>query len=65
MMEDDGEKGGYEDYKNLKSKKMKFEVKPDVISLTNHPKYLYPLFNLFELEVNRFQALPEFNQLAQ
>lgn len=49
MMFDEGEDHGYQDYNKLKSKKMKYEVKPDIIRLTHKPKYLYPLFNLFEL----------------
>lgn len=42
---------------------MKYQPKPDVIALTQKSKYLYPLFNLFELEVNRFHNLPEFTKL--
>lgn len=39
----------YQDYLQLKEKKMKYQPKPDVIALTQKSKYLYPLFNLFEL----------------
>lgn len=53
----------YQDYQHLKAKKMKYEPKPDVIALTHKSKYLYPLFNRFELEANRFHSLPEFARL--
>jgi hypothetical protein len=41
----------------LKKKKMKFQVKPEVVALTVKPKFMYALFNLFELQVNRFANL--------
>jgi len=43
---------------------MKNDVKSDVIALTVKPKFMYTLFNLFELEVNRFANLEEFKQLS-
>lgn len=49
---------GYQDYLQLKEKKMRYQPKPEVIALTQKSKYMYPLFNLFELEVNRFHNLP-------
>lgn len=47
-----------QDYNHHKLKKMQYSSKPDVIALTHQPKYMYPLFNLFELELNRFSSLP-------
>lgn len=43
---------------------MAFVVKPDAIALTNKPKYLYPQFNFYELEVNRLASLQEYKVLA-
>lgn len=51
------------DYEHLKRNKMKYEVKPDIIRLTDMPKNMYPYFSLFELETSRFTALPEFQKL--
>lgn len=40
-------------------------MKPEVIALTHKPKFMYVLFNLFELEVNRFANMEEFKTLAK
>lgn len=43
---------------------MRFEPKHDAIALTHKPKFMYPQFNLYELEVNRLASLPEYKALA-
>jgi hypothetical protein len=39
-------------------------LKAEAIALTHRPKYLYPQFNLYEMEVNRLASLPEYKVLA-
>jgi hypothetical protein len=46
-MEEEVEDRDYQDYQRLKDQKMKFRMQPAAIALTNKPKYMYPLFNLF------------------
>ncbi len=43
---------------------MQYSLQPVAVALTHKSKFLYPLFNLFELEVNRFRTLPEFAKLT-
>ena len=43
--------------------KMKY-VSSDAVKLISKPKHMYPLFNLFELEINRLSTLPEYKILA-
>lgn len=45
-------------YGELKINKMNFKIKPEAIALTHKPKFMYPQFNLFELELNRLATLP-------
>ncbi len=44
---------------------MEYAVKPEVLELTQKSKQFYLLFNIFELETNRFHALPEFALLKE
>jgi hypothetical protein len=37
---------------------MSYKIKPEVLALTHKPKYMYPQFNIFELELNRLATLP-------
>lgn len=65
MMEADIDEGyKSQTYKEYKAKKMAFAVRPETIALTTKPKYLYPQFNFYELEVNRLASLPEYKALA-
>lgn len=60
------EQGGddlYQEYSQLKTMKMNFNPRPMPLALVEKPKYMYPLFNLFELELSRFHQLPEFSRL--
>ena len=43
---------------------MQFNRQPEAIALTHKPKYLYPFFNVFELEYNRLSDLEEYKVLA-
>ena len=43
---------------------MALPIKADAIALTHKPKYLYPQFNFYEMEVNRLASLPEYKALA-
>lgn len=59
-MDEQAEDHSSRDYTDWKRKKMEYAVKPEVLELTQKSKQFYLLFNIFELETNRFHALPEF-----
>lgn len=59
-MIDDADDVLVDNYSNFKIKQRQYSCKPDVVALTAKPKYMYPLFNLFELELNRFNNIPDF-----